>query len=51
MAYIDNTFVDNDVNKLDPSNPNGYQYTKKVYWGIRNLLETKNKKSRRSNNP
>jgi hypothetical protein len=43
MAYIDNTYVDNDVNKLDPSNPNGYQYTKKIYWGIRNLLETKNK--------
>ena len=43
MAYIDNTYVDNDVNKLDPSNPKGYQYTKKVYWGIRKLLETKNK--------
>ena len=38
MAYLDNTFNNNQYNLLDKENPNGYQYTKLINWGFRELL-------------
>ena len=44
MSYIDNVFTNNDINKLDPSNEKGYQFTKRIYWGIRGLFENNDTK-------
>ncbi|MDD3971344.1 MAG: hypothetical protein PHC31_05445, partial [Clostridia bacterium] len=38
MAYLDNTFNNNQYNLLDKENPDGYQYTKLINWGFRELL-------------
>ena len=35
-------FRDNDTNILDPNNTNGYQYTKAIYWGIRDVFANPN---------
>lgn len=42
MAYIDNTFVDNQVNKYNTNNTNGYQYTRLLNWGMRELYSSQN---------
>ncbi len=42
MAHIDNTFNNNDVNKLNPKNPEGFQYTRLINWGFRELLNATN---------
>lgn len=39
LAYMDNTFNNNDVNKLNPRNPQGFQYTRLINWGFRELLD------------
>lgn len=44
MAHIDNTFVGNEVNMLNPNNPKGYQYTRRLNRSLRELENSKNKK-------
>ncbi len=42
MSYLDTVFTNNDVNKLDPSNTQGNQYTRLIYHYLRAVLDNNN---------
>ena len=42
MSYLDTVFTNNDVNKLDPSNQKGNQYTRLIYHYLRAVLDNNN---------